>query len=197
MLPEQDGALRVTGLPLPRISDLAHESDVRLWELSHQASLEEAYMRMTQGAVDYHSTIDQRAGLREQVPPGMMPPQRMRPVPGREPAGLKGTPRRRPRVQPRPDASATARMPQAADQNPRTRRRRRRARRHDHGQGRPIGTPHALRRRSGPWRRPATGGTGPRYASPIPVRRARSRTRARLRSGRRSVPCAPRCGRSA
>ncbi|MER6143038.1 ATP-binding cassette domain-containing protein [Streptomyces sparsogenes] len=73
VLPEQDGALRVTGLPLPRISDLAHEADVRLWELSpHQASLEEAYMRMTQGAVDYRSTVDQRAGLQEVVP-GMAP----------------------------------------------------------------------------------------------------------------------------
>ncbi|MER7789139.1 ATP-binding cassette domain-containing protein [Streptomyces sp. NPDC097640] len=73
VLPEQDGALRVTGLPLPRISDLAHGADVRLWELSpHQASLEEAYMRMTQGAVDYRSTADQRAGLQEAVP-GMAP----------------------------------------------------------------------------------------------------------------------------
>ncbi|MES4905623.1 MULTISPECIES: ATP-binding cassette domain-containing protein [unclassified Streptomyces] len=73
VLPEQDGALRVTGLPLPRISDLAHDADVRLWELSpHQASLEEAYMRMTQGAVDYRSTADQRAGLQEAVP-GMAP----------------------------------------------------------------------------------------------------------------------------
>ncbi|MFI1334689.1 ATP-binding cassette domain-containing protein [Streptomyces sp. NPDC020845] len=73
VLPEQDGALRVTGLPLPRISDLAHDADVRLWELSpHQASLEEAYMRMTQGAVDYRSTADQRAGLQEPVP-GMAP----------------------------------------------------------------------------------------------------------------------------
>ncbi|MFI9205570.1 ABC transporter ATP-binding protein [Streptomyces sp. NPDC053048] len=64
VLAEPDGALRVTGLPLPRISDLAHEADTRLWELSpHQASLEEAYMRMTQGAVDYRSTLDQRAGL--------------------------------------------------------------------------------------------------------------------------------------
>ncbi|AEW96570.1 MULTISPECIES: ABC transporter ATP-binding protein [Streptomycetaceae] len=53
---EPDGALRVTGLDLPRISDLAHRADVRLWELSpHRASLEEAYMRMTQGAVDYRS----------------------------------------------------------------------------------------------------------------------------------------------
>ena len=73
MLPEQDGALRVTGVPLPRISDLAHAADVRLWELSpHQASLEEAYMRMTQGAVDYRSTADQRAGLQE-APAGYAP----------------------------------------------------------------------------------------------------------------------------
>ena len=65
--PEEDGALRVTGLPLPQISDLAHKADVRLWELSpHQASLEEAYMRLTQGAVDYRSTVDQRAGLQQQ-----------------------------------------------------------------------------------------------------------------------------------
>ncbi|MEV0370074.1 ATP-binding cassette domain-containing protein [Streptomyces sp. NPDC050636] len=71
---EKDGALRVTGLPLPRISDLAHEADVRLWELSpHQASLEEAYMQLTQGAVDYRSTADQRAGLQE--PPAGYAPQ--------------------------------------------------------------------------------------------------------------------------
>ncbi|MEU5655569.1 ATP-binding cassette domain-containing protein [Streptomyces sp. NPDC047737] len=70
VMPELDGALRVTGLALPRISDLAHESDVRLWELSpHQASLEEAYMRMTQGAVDYRSTADAKAGL-QAPPPG-------------------------------------------------------------------------------------------------------------------------------
>ncbi|MET7901003.1 ABC transporter ATP-binding protein [Streptomyces sp. NPDC005355] len=82
VLPEQDGALRVTGLPLPRISDLAHEADVRLWELSpHQASLEEAYMRMTQSAVDYRSTVDQRAGLQQPVP-----------VPGTGPQGGPGGP---------------------------------------------------------------------------------------------------------
>ncbi|MFI8091418.1 ABC transporter ATP-binding protein [Streptomyces sp. NPDC086080] len=75
VLPEQDGGLRVTGLPLPRISDIAHDSDVRLWELSpHQASLEEAYMRMTQGAVDYRSTTDQREGLQQPLPPGAQPP---------------------------------------------------------------------------------------------------------------------------
>ncbi|MGP3968714.1 ABC transporter ATP-binding protein, partial [Streptomyces sp. 6N223] len=67
--PEQDGALKVVGLELPRISDLAHAADVRLWELSpHTASLEEAYMRMTQGAVDFRSTADQRTGLQPAAP---------------------------------------------------------------------------------------------------------------------------------
>jgi ABC-2 type transport system ATP-binding protein len=61
---EPDGRLRVSGLELRQISELAHEADVRLWELSpHQASLEEAYMRMTNNAVDYRSTQDRRAGL--------------------------------------------------------------------------------------------------------------------------------------
>ncbi|MFF2807640.1 ABC transporter ATP-binding protein [Streptomyces sp. NPDC058000] len=86
---EADGALRVTGLPLPRISDLAHAADIRLWELSpHQASLEEAYMRMTQGVVDYRSTADQRAGL-QQAPAGY-PPQGAA-VPGYAP-GQPGVP---------------------------------------------------------------------------------------------------------
>ncbi|WP_326591550.1 ATP-binding cassette domain-containing protein [Streptomyces brevispora] len=84
VMSEPDGALRITGLKLPRISDLAHDSDVRLWELSpHQASLEEAYMRMTQATVDYRSTADQKAGLQPPVPeggygqqhPGYAPPQ--------------------------------------------------------------------------------------------------------------------------
>ncbi|WP_024759235.1 ABC transporter ATP-binding protein [Streptomyces exfoliatus] len=79
VLSEPDGALRVTGLALPRISDLAHDADVRLWELSpHQASLEEAYMRMTQNAVDYRSTADQLAHLQAPQQPGQpgygMPP---------------------------------------------------------------------------------------------------------------------------
>ncbi|MEU6401179.1 ABC transporter ATP-binding protein [Streptomyces sp. NPDC046985] len=80
VLPEQNGALRVTGLALARISDVAHQADVRLWELSpHQASLEEAYMRMTQTAVDYRSTVDPKAGLMLPPPPGAQPPL---PVPG-------------------------------------------------------------------------------------------------------------------
>ncbi|MFE1959873.1 ABC transporter ATP-binding protein [Streptomyces sp. NPDC059479] len=74
VLSEPDGALRITGLPLPRISDLAHEADVRLWELSpHQASLEEAYMRMTQSAVDYRSTADALAGFQQPQMPGYGP----------------------------------------------------------------------------------------------------------------------------
>ncbi|WP_405619226.1 ATP-binding cassette domain-containing protein [Streptomyces sp. NBC_00076] len=90
VLPEQDGALRVTGLPLPRISDIAHGTDVRLWELSpHQASLEEAYMRMTQGAVDYRSTIDEKAGLQQPLPPGAQPPM---PVPGQGQPGWYAPP---------------------------------------------------------------------------------------------------------
>ncbi|MFE2166740.1 ABC transporter ATP-binding protein [Streptomyces sp. NPDC059447] len=69
VLQEADGALRVTGLDLPRISDLAHGAGVRLWELSpHRASLEEAYMRMTQSSVEYTSTEDPREELWEPEP---------------------------------------------------------------------------------------------------------------------------------
>jgi ABC-2 type transport system ATP-binding protein len=69
--PEQDGALRVSGLELPRISDLAHDAGVRLWELSpHQASLEEAYMQMTNSAVDYRSAQDPRQGFGQAAPYG-------------------------------------------------------------------------------------------------------------------------------
>ncbi|QMU72511.1 ABC transporter ATP-binding protein [Streptacidiphilus sp. P02-A3a] len=56
---EPDGALRVSGLPLPRISDLAWEEKIRLYELSpHQSSLEEAYMRLTHSSVEYRSAQD-------------------------------------------------------------------------------------------------------------------------------------------
>ncbi|MFG2223491.1 ATP-binding cassette domain-containing protein [Streptomyces sp. NPDC048644] len=110
--PEPDGALRVTGLPLPRISDLAHEADVRLWELSpHQASLEEAYMRLTQGAVDYRSTADPRAGLQQQ-PAGYAfqggAPQGYPPVQGQQ--GMPGGPVQ---GQPHPYAQPGPYAPQA------------------------------------------------------------------------------------
>jgi ABC-2 type transport system ATP-binding protein len=109
--PEQDGALRVTGLPLPRVSDLAHDSGVRLWELSpHQASLEEAYMRMTQGAVDFRSTADLRIGL--QGPPVAGYPQPGQPVPQggyppQQPYGGAPVPPQHPYAQP-PQAQAQA-----------------------------------------------------------------------------------------
>ncbi|GGO92755.1 ABC transporter ATP-binding protein [Wenjunlia tyrosinilytica] len=96
--PEQDGALRVSGLALPHISDLAFDLGVRLHELSpHQASLEEAYMRMTQAAVDYRSTQDQRFGLQQAgpvpaqaqyggyPPPHAAPQHQWQPAPGPNP----------------------------------------------------------------------------------------------------------------
>ncbi|WP_225842976.1 ABC transporter ATP-binding protein [Streptomyces albus] len=105
--PEQDGALRVTGLPLPRISDVAHGADVRLWELSpHQASLEEAYMRLTQGAVDYRSTADQRAGLHQPAPGTVA--AGTAPAPAGLPGGPAGMPGAAPgaRGAPAPQAAA-------------------------------------------------------------------------------------------
>ncbi|MFD7918829.1 ABC transporter ATP-binding protein [Streptomyces sp. NPDC059740] len=117
---EPDGALRVTGLPLPRVSDVAHEADVRLWELSpHQASLEEAYMRLTQGAVDYRSTTDPRYALQAavggpapvpgQVPGGPLagpPPQPVGPQPGPVPPQAPGHLPANPYAQPDPYAAA-------------------------------------------------------------------------------------------
>jgi ABC-2 type transport system ATP-binding protein len=121
VLPEQDGALRVTGLALPRISDIAHEADVRLWELSpHQASLEEAYMRMTQGAVDYRSTTDQKAGLQQPLPPGAQP-QPQPPVPGQgQPGWYAPPPPQQGYAPPQPAAAGPYGAPPAApaDANP-------------------------------------------------------------------------------
>ncbi|MFJ5711076.1 ATP-binding cassette domain-containing protein [Streptomyces sp. NPDC093105] len=121
VLSEPDGALRVTGLPLPRISDLAHEADVRLWELSpHQASLEEAYMRLTQGAVDYRSTDDKLAHLQAPPQPGQpgygVPPQP--PLPADVPQQgwyAPPPPGQNPYAAPQPPAAAPA-APQSAPQ---------------------------------------------------------------------------------
>ncbi|MEU9703211.1 ABC transporter ATP-binding protein [Streptomyces sp. NPDC047981] len=121
VMSEPDGALRVTGLPLPRISDLAHDADVRLWELSpHQASLEEAYMRMTQGAVDYRSTDDQLAHLQQPQPQHhfQQPAQPVvpdvpqqgwyaPPPPGQNPYATQG--------EPAPNAAPAAPAPNAGD----------------------------------------------------------------------------------
>ena len=195
VLPEQDGALRVMGLPLPRISDLAHSSDVRLWELSpHQASLEEAYMRMTQGAVDYRSTIDQRAGLQQQLPPGAMPPQQM-PVPGQgqpgwyapPPPQQGGQPFAMPQAQPPAGPPAgpygAPAAPGAGEPNPyaqpagtaarahRPRAALLRRARPDQARGRPMSTPqHQMQQQAAPatdWQ----GTSGTSYTSPIPITR--------------------------
>ncbi len=193
MLPEQDGALRVTGLPLPRISDLAHAADVRLWELSpHQASLEEAYMRMTQGAVDYRSTVDQKAGLQQPLPPGAQPPVQM-PVPGQgqpgwyappppqqggqppfadpaqhgQPAGPYGAPGGpgAPAGGHREPVRAARRPSAAAARRPRP----------DQARGRPMSTPQQpptqQLARTHPTGRRAPGTSHAAYTSPIPVTR--------------------------
>ncbi|NED88200.1 ABC transporter ATP-binding protein, partial [Streptomyces sp. SID11233] len=48
----------------------------RLWELSpHHASLEEAYMRLTQAEVDYRSTADSLEGFEEPDPFAEAPPE--------------------------------------------------------------------------------------------------------------------------
>ncbi|WP_328583548.1 ABC transporter ATP-binding protein [Streptomyces sp. NBC_00370] len=133
VMPEPDGALRITGLPLPRISDVAHDADVRLWELSpHQASLEEAYMRMTQHTVDYRSTADALAGFQQPQPgygphgaalPAAAPavsdvPQQgwyVPPPPGENPyAAPVATPAPAPAPAPAPDAAVPAAAAESA-----------------------------------------------------------------------------------
>jgi ABC-2 type transport system ATP-binding protein len=48
------GQLVVTGVPVERVGDLAHELGIRLHELqTQQASLEEAYLELTADSVEY------------------------------------------------------------------------------------------------------------------------------------------------
>ena len=50
----RDGALMVTGMEAPRIAALAAEHRIEIQELSlHRASLEEAFMELTQHSVEY------------------------------------------------------------------------------------------------------------------------------------------------
>ncbi|WP_149184031.1 ABC transporter ATP-binding protein [Streptomyces sp. TRM49041] len=56
-----DGALEIDGASTERVGELAAEHGIVLHELSAQrASLEEAFMRMTAGAVEYHAHADTR-----------------------------------------------------------------------------------------------------------------------------------------
>jgi ABC-2 type transport system ATP-binding protein len=49
-----DGELVVTGLPVERVGDLAHQEGVPLHELTvHEVALEDAYMHLTAGSVEY------------------------------------------------------------------------------------------------------------------------------------------------
>jgi len=55
---EGDGALLVTGLTPARVGDLAFENAIRLHELAPaRASLEEAFMELTAGAVEFHAGV--------------------------------------------------------------------------------------------------------------------------------------------
>jgi ABC-2 type transport system ATP-binding protein len=54
----EDGALRITGLECAAIGDIAANHNIALHELSPQlASLEEAFMELTQDSVEYHADV--------------------------------------------------------------------------------------------------------------------------------------------
>lgn len=52
--PSPDGALAITGMPAPRIAELAAQAGIALYELTPQrASLEEAFMELTADSLEY------------------------------------------------------------------------------------------------------------------------------------------------
>lgn len=60
---EGDGTLIVTGMGAAQIGDLAAMNGIPLHELSpRRASLESAFMEMTQGSVEYRSAADSPNG---------------------------------------------------------------------------------------------------------------------------------------
>jgi ABC-2 type transport system ATP-binding protein len=62
---EDDGALVVVGAGIEQVGDLAHEIGVRLHELSvREASLEQAYMELTAGDVEYGAPTTTGSGAR-------------------------------------------------------------------------------------------------------------------------------------
>ncbi|HWG28627.1 ABC transporter ATP-binding protein [Actinospica sp.] len=61
---EETGVLTVTGLESDRIGVIAAEHQITLYELApQQASLEDAFMELTQDAVEYRTSQDDGAGL--------------------------------------------------------------------------------------------------------------------------------------
>ncbi len=58
------GALEVTGLTAAQIGDIAADHNVRLHELTQQqASLEEAFMELTRGDVEYRASVGEEAAV--------------------------------------------------------------------------------------------------------------------------------------
>ncbi|MFD8329285.1 ABC transporter ATP-binding protein [Streptomyces lydicus] len=69
-----DGSLEIDGVPVERLGELAAAHRLVLHELSPQhASLEEAFMRLTAGSVEYHAhdgdPVPAQAGLPPESPP--------------------------------------------------------------------------------------------------------------------------------
>ena len=68
---EGDGSLLVTGLTPARVGDLAFEHSIRLHELAPaRASLEEAFMELTAGAVEFHAGVPDGTPAGEPVTAG-------------------------------------------------------------------------------------------------------------------------------
>ncbi|MFB6569731.1 MULTISPECIES: ABC transporter ATP-binding protein [Streptomyces] len=71
------GVLEVDGVPAERLGELAAAQQVVLHELSpQQASLEEAFMRLTAGAVEYHAHNGGRPGPGRGMPQRPVVPER-------------------------------------------------------------------------------------------------------------------------
>jgi ABC-2 type transport system ATP-binding protein len=60
--PGPDGGLTITGMPAPRIAELAAQAGIALYELTPQrASLEEAFMELTAGSLEYGDHSQERS----------------------------------------------------------------------------------------------------------------------------------------
>ena len=63
-----DGSMVITGLDASRVGDLAYDNAVRLHELSPvHASLEEAFMELTAGSVQFHAGVPEQPVLAGEV----------------------------------------------------------------------------------------------------------------------------------
>ncbi|MET9292399.1 ATP-binding cassette domain-containing protein [Streptomyces sp. NPDC003077] len=70
-----NGALEIDGVEAARLGELAARQGLVLHELSpQQASLEEAFMRLTAGSVEYHAHAEAEGATGAAPPPGGAPP---------------------------------------------------------------------------------------------------------------------------